>query len=89
MPAGMDVRRLVGRNLARLRREKGRTQESLAEASGHPQQYISEIERGLVNPTVITLFELAHPLGIGLEDLVRPDEEAERELAKLRRRRKG
>jgi transcriptional regulator with XRE-family HTH domain len=85
----MDVRRLVGRNLSRLRKEKGCTQEGLAELSGHAQQYISDIERGLVNVTVITLFELAHALEVMLEDLVRVDEEAEKECARARKRRKN
>jgi len=37
----MDMRRLVGRNFARLRRQKGFTQESFAEAAGVTQQYVS------------------------------------------------
>jgi transcriptional regulator with XRE-family HTH domain len=84
----MDVRCLVGRNLKRIRKEKSCTQERLAELSGHPQQYISEIERGLANPTVISLFELAFPLDVMLEEMVRLDEQAEKELAKIRKRRK-
>ena len=42
----MDMRKLVGRNFARLRREKGFTQERFAEAAGFTQQYVS----GLVRP---------------------------------------
>jgi transcriptional regulator with XRE-family HTH domain len=40
----MDMRKLVGRNLARLRRRKNMTQERLAEVSGFSQQYISGVE---------------------------------------------
>ena len=46
----MDLRKLVGRIAARLRREKGLTQERLAEISGLSQQYISGLERGRRNP---------------------------------------
>lgn len=72
----MDMRKLVGRNLARLRREKGLTQEQIAERSGFSQQYLSGLERGRRNPTVVTLYELAQALGVSHTELVKPDEEA-------------
>ena len=71
----MDMRKLVGRNFARLRREKGLTQEQVEERSGFSQQYLSSLERGKRNPTVITLFELAQALGVGHIELVEPDGE--------------
>jgi len=71
----MDMRRLVGRNFARLRREKGFTQERFAEVSGMTQQYISDLERGRRNPTVVTLFHLASALGVSHVALVMPDDE--------------
>jgi transcriptional regulator with XRE-family HTH domain len=46
----MDMRRLVGRNFARLRLAKGFTQERFAEVSGATQQYVSGLERGRRNP---------------------------------------
>lgn len=70
----MDMRELVGRNFARLRREKGLTQEEVAARSGFNQQYISSLERGRRNPTVITLYELAQALGASHVALVAPDE---------------
>jgi transcriptional regulator with XRE-family HTH domain len=72
----MDMRRLVGRNFARLRREKGFTQERFAEVSGMTQQYVSDLERGRRNPTVVTLFHLASALGVSHVALVMPDDEA-------------
>ena len=71
----MDMRELVGRNFARLRRDKGLTQEEIAARSGFSQQYISSLERGRRNPTVITLYELAQALGVGHVDLVAPDKD--------------
>jgi transcriptional regulator with XRE-family HTH domain len=71
----MDMRKLVGRNFARLRREKGLTQEEVETRSGFSQQYISSLERGRRNPTVITLYELAQSLGISHVELVEPDDE--------------
>ena len=58
------MRRLVGRNLARIRRAQGMTQEQLEERSGFSQQYLSGLERGRRNPTVVTLYELAQALGV-------------------------
>lgn len=72
----MDMRKLVGRNFARLRREKGLTQEEVEARSGLSQQYLSSLERGRRNPTVITLYEIAQALGVSHVDLVKPDENA-------------
>ncbi|WP_114391291.1 helix-turn-helix domain-containing protein [Notoacmeibacter marinus] len=71
----MDMRKLVGRNFARLRREKGLTQEQVEERSGFSQQYLSSLERGRRNPTVITLYELAQALDVGHIELVKTDGE--------------
>ena len=68
----MDMRKLVGANTARIRKEKGLTQEALAVKSGLSQQYISELETGKRNPTIVTLYELAQALGINHLDLVSP-----------------
>lgn len=68
----MDMRKLVGQNFARIRREKGLTQEQIEERSGFSQQYLSGLERGNRNPTVITLYELAQALGVSHTDLVEP-----------------
>ena len=67
----MDMRKLVGRNVRRLRTDQGLTQEAFAEASGISQQYLSGLERGLRNPTVVTLYEIATALRVSVEDLVR------------------
>lgn len=66
------MRRLVGENVRRVRLKKGLTQETFAEKSGFTQQYISDLERGLRNPTFVTLFELATALEVSHMDLVRP-----------------
>jgi transcriptional regulator with XRE-family HTH domain len=83
----MDMRKLVGRNLARLRREKKFTQERFAEVAGVTQQYVSDIERGQRNPTIVSIYHLATALGVSHVDLVMPDEEARREDDKVQKRR--
>ena len=72
----MDMRKLVGRNVGRIRREKGLTQEQFAEISGFSQQYISGLEQGRRNPTVVTLYELAIALGVSHLDLLSPRSDA-------------
>jgi len=71
----MDMRQLVGRNFARLRKAKGLTQEEVEARSGVSQQYLSSLERGRRNPTVITLHELAQVLDVSVADLVRTDDD--------------
>jgi transcriptional regulator with XRE-family HTH domain len=68
----MDMRRLVGSNFRRLRLERGLTQEQVAERSGFSQQYLSGLEAGRRNPTVVTVYELAVALEVTHLDLLRP-----------------
>jgi transcriptional regulator with XRE-family HTH domain len=68
----MDMRRLVGSNFARIRREQRLTQEQVSERSGFSQQYISGLEQGRRNPTVVTLFELAQALEVEPIALLQP-----------------
>jgi len=66
------MRKLVGQNFARIRCEKGLTQEQIEERSGFSQQYLSGLEQGRRNPTVVTLYELAQALGVSHLDLLKP-----------------
>ena len=69
----MDMRELVGRNVLRYRQKLGLTQEQFAERSGFSQQYISGLERGHRNPTIVTVYEIAQSLGVTHMDLMRPE----------------
>lgn len=68
----MDMRKLVGGNVRRIRIERQITQEQLAERSGFSQQYLSDLERGRRNPTVVSLYELAQALGTTPVELLTP-----------------
>jgi transcriptional regulator with XRE-family HTH domain len=74
----MDMRQLVGRNVKRIRSEKGLSQEAFSEKSGFSQQYISGLENGKRNPTIITLRELADALGVSHVVLVSPPARSKR-----------
>jgi transcriptional regulator with XRE-family HTH domain len=80
----MDMRKLVGRNVKRIRLEKGLTQEQFAERSGFTQQYLSGLEQGKRNPTILSLYELALALDVDQVALVAPDEAALEEEARRR-----
>ena len=68
----MDMRRIVGSNVRRLRLERELTQEQFAEISGLSQQYISGLERGRRNPTIVTLYEIATALEVAPAALLQP-----------------
>jgi len=67
----MDVRVRVGLNVQNLRRELGLSQEELADRAGIHQSYLSDIERGRRNPTIIVLDKLAAALKADLTSLVK------------------
>ncbi len=68
----MDMRKIVGRNLRRVREERGLTQERLAEISGFSQQYISGLEGGKRNPTIVTIYEFSRALKVDYLELLKP-----------------
>lgn len=74
--SGMDVRVRVGSNLRRYRLAKGVSQEELAHRCALDRTYVSGIERGVRNPTVVVLEQLAAVLGIEAADLLKADEPA-------------
>ena len=62
-----DVRKLVGKNVKRLRIAVGITQAELAERMGVDRAYVSGLELGQRNPTVLTLWHLSKALGVKLK----------------------
>jgi transcriptional regulator with XRE-family HTH domain len=66
----MRAQALVARNLRRLRVERNLSQEALAADAGIDRTYISRLERGLENPTVAMLEQLAEALGAPIVELL-------------------
>jgi len=56
--------------LKQLRRERGLTQEQLAEASGCHRAHVSFLERGLRSPTLNMIFQLAAALDVSPTEIV-------------------
>lgn len=58
----MDIRHQIGARIQKIRKEVGLSQEDLALESDLDRTYISHVERGTRNPTVIVLFKIAKAL---------------------------
>lgn len=59
----------IGKSLKKHRIEKEMSQETLGFEAEVDRTYISQIERGVANPSVLTLANLCHSLDITLADL--------------------
>ena len=60
----MDIRKQLGLNVQRIRRLRNWSQEELGFQSGLHRTYISGMERGTRNSTVLVLAQLAKGLGV-------------------------
>ncbi len=69
----MDVRKRVGLNLKKIRLGRGLSQEALAFECGLHRTYISGVERGVRNPTVLVLERIATALKVPSSRLLEED----------------
>lgn len=60
----------VGQKIKALRAERKLTLDGLAKASGVSKSMLSQIERGLTNPTLATIWSLTQSLGIDISSLL-------------------
>ena len=65
------LERALGAVVTRLRINSGLSQARLAENLGYSVSYISKLERGEMNPTLRTLFDVADALGVSPDNIVR------------------
>jgi transcriptional regulator with XRE-family HTH domain len=65
-----DIRKIVGRNVRTLREVRGFSQEELSFECGLHRTYISGIERGVRNPTVLIVEKIAVSLDVAAERLL-------------------
>ena len=66
----MDVLCRLAANMKALRRERGWSQETLADVAGLDQTYVSGIERKVKNPTITVIERIAQALGCSLGELL-------------------
>jgi len=67
----MEIRKLIGWNLRRMRLKRGLSQEAVA-GELMDTAHVSRIERGVENPTVLVLDKLAKALGVKITDFFKP-----------------
>lgn len=66
----MDIRERLAKNMRRIRREKGWSQEELADRADVHRTYISGVERCVRNPTITIVGRIADALGVQVGELV-------------------
>ncbi|MEM8652249.1 MAG: helix-turn-helix transcriptional regulator [Pseudomonadota bacterium] len=69
----MDSRKSVGKNVRKFREAVGLSQEQLAFETELHRAYISGVERGVRNPTVLVLDRLAKALKVKPYQLLKGD----------------
>lgn len=65
----MNVEKALARILKRLRRERHISQEQLAVKSSINRSYVSQMERGLGNPTLLVMLRIAQAMNITFTEL--------------------
>jgi transcriptional regulator with XRE-family HTH domain len=66
----MDIRKLFGANVRHFRLAAGLSQEAVAERMGVDRAYVSMIERGGQNATLLSIHETAQALRVKPADLL-------------------
>ena len=61
----------LGRNLKRIRKEKGISQGDIVRSLGMDRAFISNIENGKTNPTLATIAKLAKAVGVSIDELMK------------------
>jgi len=67
----MDIQDVLARNVRVFRELKGWSQEELAERADVHRTYVSQVERGLRNPTIVIVERLAKALKMTASDLLK------------------
>lgn len=65
-----DVLVLFGNKVRETRKEKGLSQERLAELAGLDRSYMGRIERGEKNISLTKLYQISHALDVSPADLL-------------------
>jgi transcriptional regulator with XRE-family HTH domain len=69
-PAMQDWRAILGKNVRRLRQQRGITQEELAFEAKIDLTYMGGIERGKRNPSLLVMARIAEALSVPLPKLL-------------------
>jgi len=70
MPSRNKLLAALGKNVRTRRESSGLTQEQLGDKAGLDPTYISGIERGVRNPSLLSIERLARALGISVSEIL-------------------
>ena len=78
-----DVAARIGKRIRELRHSQGVSLEELAFQAHMNAPHLGQIERGLQNPTIVTLNQICTALGVPIEELFAENESAKPEKSSL------
>lgn len=64
----MDIKILVGKRVKELRSKLGKSQEELADLAGLDRTYITSVECGRRNISIVNIEKISNALGVTLRD---------------------
>lgn len=66
-----DEAKKLGKNLKRIRTQKGISQGDIVRALKIDRAFVSNIENGKTNPTLETIAKIAKAIGVPIEELIK------------------
>ncbi len=69
----MSIQSRVSRNIQRIRREKDLSQEEVARRADIHQTYLSGVETGKRNPSILVVERIAKALGVDVSEIFKPN----------------
>lgn len=69
----MSIQSRVSRNIQRIRREKDLSQEEVAHRADIHQTYLSGVETGKRNPSILVIERIAKALGVDVSEIFKPN----------------
>ena len=69
----MSIQSRVSRNIQRIRREKDLSQEEVAHRADIHQTYLSGVETGKRNPSILVVERIANALGVDVLEIFKPN----------------
>jgi len=69
----ISIQSRVSRNIQRIRREKDLSQEEVAHRADIHQTYLSGVETGKRNPSILVVERIAKALGVDVSEIFKPN----------------
>lgn len=69
----MSIQSRVSRNIQRIRRDKDLSQEEVAHRADIHQTYLSGVETGKRNPSILVVERIAKALGVDVSEIFKPN----------------